>query len=70
MNIQYVYYAYWAILRMRYILYFNSDIDIWYFVKKIKAVLLYFKLVLPFGLFQLLYSANVFYCLDIIQMLS
>ena len=55
---------------MRYILYFNSDIDIWYFVKKIKAVLLYFKLVLPFGLFQLLYSANVFYCLDIIQMLS
>lgn len=55
MNIQHVYYAYWAILRIRHILYFNSDIDIGYFVKRIKAVLLYFILVLPFGLFQLLY---------------
>ena len=42
---------------MRHILYFNSDIDIdididiGYFVKRIKAVLLYFILVLPFGLF-------------------
>ena len=55
MNIQYVYYAYKAMLRMRHILYFNSDIDIRYLVKRIKAVLLDFILVLPFGLFQLLY---------------
>lgn len=32
MNVQHVYYAYWAMLRMRHILSINSVIDAWYFI--------------------------------------